>query len=57
MVHGLWTLEGSWTLIDSCTGRSGLFEALSSENQAGLDQEASGQYDADLERHGVPDTP
>ena len=42
--------------LDSCTGCSGLFEALSSENQAGLDQEASGQYDADLERHGVPDT-
>ena len=42
--------------LDSCTGRSVLFEGLSSENQVEPDQEASEQYDADLERHGVPDT-
>ena len=42
--------------LDSCTGRSDLFEALSSENRVEPDQEASEQYDADLERRGVPDT-
>ena len=44
--------------VGTCTDwlRTDVFEALSSENQAGDDQEASGQYDADLESHGVPDT-
>ena len=55
---GARTVESSREVnyVGPCTDRSGVFEALSSENRAEQDQEASGQYDADLERHGVPDT-
>ena len=42
--------------IEPCTDRRNVFEALSSENQVKQNQKTSGQYDADLERHGVPDT-